>query len=46
MFEKTANAWLENMDQAKLDVYPILQKTYGNKMSEKEIVASFNAIDL
>ncbi|MFM8232765.1 MAG: SAM-dependent methyltransferase, partial [Candidatus Methylopumilus sp.] len=23
--------WLENMDQAKLDIYPILQKTYGNK---------------
>lgn len=23
-----------------------IKKTYGNKMSEKEIVASFNAIDL
>jgi len=28
-YEKTANAWLENMDQAKSDIYPILKKTYG-----------------
>lgn len=28
-YEKTANAWLENMDQYKEDIMPILQQTYG-----------------
>ncbi len=36
-YEKTANAWLENMDQAKLDIYPILQKTYGQYGDEVDM---------
>jgi cyclopropane-fatty-acyl-phospholipid synthase len=30
-YEKTANAWLDNMDEKKSDIYPILRKTYGNQ---------------
>jgi cyclopropane-fatty-acyl-phospholipid synthase len=30
-YEKTANAWLDNMDQKKSDIYPILKKTYGHR---------------
>ena len=30
-YEKTANAWLDNMDQKKSHIYPILKKTYGNQ---------------
>jgi len=30
-YEKTANAWLDNMDQNKSDIYPILKKTYGHR---------------
>lgn len=28
-YEKTANAWLVNMDQQKKTIFPILEKTYG-----------------
>lgn len=28
-YRKTANAWLQNMDRNKAEIWPILQKTYG-----------------
>jgi cyclopropane-fatty-acyl-phospholipid synthase len=28
-YEKTANAWLENMDRRKADIMPVLRDTYG-----------------
>ena len=33
-YEKTANAWLENLDKNKTRVLPILKQTYGNKDAE------------
>ncbi len=30
-YEKTANAWLENMDMSQKNLLPILAKTYGQK---------------
>ena len=33
-YEKTANAWLENLDKNKTRVLPILKKTYGEKDGE------------
>ena len=33
-YEKTANAWLENLDKNKTRVLPILKETYGEKDGE------------
>jgi len=33
-YEKTANAWLENLDKNKTSVLPILKKTYGENDAE------------
>ena len=33
-YEKTANAWLENLDKNKTRVLPILKETYGEKYGE------------
>ena len=33
-YEKTANAWLKNLDKNKTKVLPILKKTYGEKDAE------------
>lgn len=34
-YEKTANAWLENMDKHAAEITPILQATYGVNEAEK-----------
>lgn len=34
-YEKTANAWLENMDAQRDTITPILEQTYGIKEAEK-----------
>jgi cyclopropane-fatty-acyl-phospholipid synthase len=34
-YEKTANAWLENMDMHKDKITPILQSTYGAENAEQ-----------
>lgn len=34
-YEKTSNAWLENMDASKEDILPILAATYGSGQAEK-----------
>ena len=34
-YEKTANAWLMNMDSRKAEIIPILQKTYGTENAER-----------
>jgi len=34
-YEKTANAWLENMDNNREQIFPILQETYGVDIAEK-----------
>ena len=33
-YEKTANAWLENMDKQALAIHPVLVNTYGNDAAE------------
>ena len=34
-YEKTSNAWLENMDSSKKEIMPILAETYGSRDAEK-----------
>ena len=34
-YEKTSNAWLENMDASKQDILPVLAATYGSGQAEK-----------
>lgn len=34
-YEKTSNAWLQNMDENKALIWPILEKTYGNAEVQK-----------
>jgi len=34
-YQKTLEAWLENMDQKKDEIYPILESTYGKEDAEK-----------
>ena len=34
-YEKTANAWLENMDKHKARLWPILQNTYGQAATQQ-----------
>jgi len=34
-YQKTLEAWLENMDQKKEEIYPILESTYGVEAAEK-----------
>jgi len=34
-YEKTANAWLENMDNNRKQIFPILEDTYGKEAAEK-----------
>ena len=34
-YEKTSNAWLENMDASKQEILPILAATYGSGQAEK-----------
>jgi cyclopropane-fatty-acyl-phospholipid synthase len=34
-YEKTSNAWLENMDASKEDILPILAATYGSGQAKK-----------
>jgi cyclopropane-fatty-acyl-phospholipid synthase len=34
-YQKTLEAWLENMDQKKDEIYPILESTYGGEAAEK-----------
>jgi cyclopropane-fatty-acyl-phospholipid synthase len=33
-YEKTANAWLDNMDQHKAELWPILETTYGKAQAQ------------
>jgi cyclopropane-fatty-acyl-phospholipid synthase len=33
-YEKTANAWLHNMDQHKAELWPILETTYGKAQAQ------------
>jgi cyclopropane-fatty-acyl-phospholipid synthase len=33
-YEKTANAWLANMDANKDSIWPLLQKTYGHEQAQ------------
>jgi cyclopropane-fatty-acyl-phospholipid synthase len=33
-YEKTANAWLENMDRHKAELWPILEATYGKEQTQ------------
>ena len=37
-YEKTSNAWLENMDASKKGILPILAATYGSGQAEKWFV--------
>jgi cyclopropane-fatty-acyl-phospholipid synthase len=34
-YERTANAWLQNMDQRKAVLWPILQKAYGSEATQQ-----------
>lgn len=34
-YEKTANAWLKNMDRRKAEIMPIMEKTYGREQAAK-----------
>jgi len=34
-YEKTANAWLENMENNREEIFSILEKTYGEENAEK-----------
>jgi cyclopropane-fatty-acyl-phospholipid synthase len=34
-YEKTANAWLQNMDRMRPVLYPLLQKTYGSDSAQQ-----------
>lgn len=34
-YQKTLEVWLENMDQKKEEIYPILESTYGKEAAEK-----------
>jgi cyclopropane-fatty-acyl-phospholipid synthase len=34
-YERTANAWLENMDARRARVFPILERTYGTAHAEQ-----------
>jgi cyclopropane-fatty-acyl-phospholipid synthase len=34
-YEKTANAWLKNMDRRKAGIMPIMQNTYGKEQAAK-----------
>lgn len=34
-YEKTANAWLQNMDAHKKEILPVLQNVYGEKQAQK-----------
>ncbi len=34
-YEKTANAWLANMDRHKSDLWPLMEETYGADFSKK-----------
>jgi cyclopropane-fatty-acyl-phospholipid synthase len=34
-YQKTLEAWLENMDQKQEEIYPILKSTYGEQDAEK-----------
>jgi cyclopropane-fatty-acyl-phospholipid synthase len=33
-YEKTANAWLENMDSQRSSIWPLLQETYGEQQTQ------------
>jgi len=34
-YEKTANAWLKNMDENKADLWPVLEETYGSASAQQ-----------
>jgi cyclopropane-fatty-acyl-phospholipid synthase len=34
-YEKTANAWLQNMDQSKDVLWPVIEKTYGKQRAQQ-----------
>jgi cyclopropane-fatty-acyl-phospholipid synthase len=34
-YERTANAWLENMDARRAEILPILERTYGREQAAK-----------
>jgi cyclopropane-fatty-acyl-phospholipid synthase len=34
-YERTANAWLENMDERRDAILPIMRETYGNSRAEQ-----------
>ena len=34
-YEKTANAWLDNMDKRKKEIIPVLEETYGADQADK-----------
>jgi len=34
-YEKTANAWLANMDAHKTEIWPTIEKTYGHDFAQK-----------
>ena len=34
-YEKTANAWLDNMDRNRSSIWPILQQTYGKQATQQ-----------
>jgi cyclopropane-fatty-acyl-phospholipid synthase len=34
-YEKTSNAWLENMDRRRAEVIPVLRETYGDEAAAK-----------
>jgi len=37
-YEKTANAWLDNLDRHRTDVLPVLQSTYGSRDAYRWLV--------